>query len=211
MKLAEAFPSFGMITAQPNFFDQLEGKSVALDGLDKNIYDFGQHRLDQGVVEDYCRGIGASDELRRKYLAMDSTLVQNKTNGVQAVFGATTAQFFGQREKFMKVFPLPHEYLIAREEDNELSRKVDKLGWLELSTLKPFVVHMGNHLDELILQEANENGLLDDTAAVSKPVKIHKANLAWKILAVTNRVGFMRKIFKRLYVNLFELYSIEKK
>jgi hypothetical protein len=88
---------------------------------------------------------------------------------------------------------------------------VDALGWLELSTLIPFVVHMGNHLDEWILQEAKESSLLDETDIIAPSVKIHKENLAWKILSVLNHIGFMRKLFKRLYVNLFELYSFEKK
>jgi glycosyltransferase involved in cell wall biosynthesis len=210
MDLAEAFPTSGMITAQPNFFDQLDGKSTALESLNKKSYSLEQRKLDRTVVEDYCHGIGATGELRQKYLDLESVLV--KANNIEAVFGATTAQFLGQREKFLKVFPLPHEYLIAREEDNELSRKVDALGWLELSTLTPYVVHMGNHLDESILQEAKGAGLLDETAVITIPsAKIHKDNLAWKILFAINRIGFIRKFFKRLYVNLFELYSFEKK
>ncbi|MHC1740429.1 MAG: glycosyltransferase family A protein [Anaerolineaceae bacterium] len=211
MRLVEAFPSAGLVTAQPNFFDQLEGKSRALAKLDPTIASTHQQRLDQVVIEDYCRGIGANEELRNKYLNEDSTILQNKANGIQAVFGATTAQFLGSREKFQQVFPLPHDFLIAREEDNELNRKVDSLGWLELSTLKPYVVHMGNHLDEGIIQEAQADGLLGEFVRPAKPADGHKNNLAWRFLVACNRNAFLRKVFKRLYVNLFELYSIEKK
>jgi hypothetical protein len=88
---------------------------------------------------------------------------------------------------------------------------VDALGWLELSTLKPYVVHMGNHLDDFIIKEAQENGLLGESITIGKPINDHKNSLAWRMLVTVNHVRFLRKAFKRLYVNLFELYSIEKK
>ena len=70
---------------------------------------------------------------------------------------------------------------------------------------------MGNHLDETILQEIQDsklNVLLDD---LKNQIINHKSNLAWKFLVKLNGIGFLRQIFKRLYINLFELYSIEKK
>ena len=211
MKLAAAFPHAGLITAQPNFFDQLEGKSHALDVLDKSSISLFERKLDASVIEDYCRGIGAAPELRQKYLDQNSLLLEQKASGVQAVFGATTAQFLSSREKLLQVFPMPHEFLIAREEDNEVNRRIDAKGWLEVSTLRPYVVHMGNHLDESIAAEAKGDGLYTGAVLERKSTKVYKNNFAWKFLAACNRIGFMRKLFKRLYVNLFELYSIEKK
>ena len=211
MKLAEAFPDVGLITAQPNIFDQLEGKSKALAAVDPGKVSVYEQLLEADVIEDYCRGIGATEEMRQKYLAQKSILLESKSSGVKAVFGATTAQYLAPREKIQQVFPMPHEFLIAREEDNELNRRIDAKGWLELSTLRPLVVHMGNHLDEIIAAEAREASLFDGAVVERKPTKIHKNNPAWRVLVALNRVSFLRKLFKRLYVNLFELYSIEKK
>jgi hypothetical protein len=211
MKLAEEFPTAAMITAQPNIFDQLEGKSKVLSELNSNEFSLNSQKLDQAVIENYCRGIGASKEMQEKYLAMDSLIVHRKINGAQAVFGACTAQFLGKREYLEQVFPLHYEFVISREEDNEICRKVDSMRWLQVSTFKPYVIHMGNHLDETILQEIQDsklNVLLDD---LKNQIINHKSNLAWKFLVKLNGIGFLRQIFKRLYINLFELYSIEKK
>jgi glycosyltransferase involved in cell wall biosynthesis len=211
LKLVEAFSDAGLVTAQPNIFDQLEGKSKALAAVDPGKVSVYEQLLETDVIEDYCRGIGATEEMRQKYLAQKSTLLENKSTGVKAVFGATTAQYLAPGEKIQQVFPMPHEFLIAREEDNELNRRIDAKGWLELSTLRPFVVHMGNHLDELIAAEAKEAGLFAGNVIERASTETHKNNPAWRMLVVFNRVSFLRKLFKRLYVNLFELYSIEKK
>ena len=211
LKLAAEFPEAGLITAQPNFFDILEGKSHALDTLDQNALQVTHEKLDRAVVEEYCKGIGVSDEARQKFLSMDSTILRRKTGAIQAVFGSCPAQFMSRREVLQQVFPLPHEFVISREEDNEIIRKVDRMGWLELSTFVPYVVHMGNHLDEAILQEIKASGLSTEAVTIKKASREHKSNFAWKTLVVLNRVGFLRKVFKRLYLNLFELYSIEKK
>jgi glycosyltransferase involved in cell wall biosynthesis len=211
LRLAESFPAAALITAQPNIFDQLEGTSQVALHLDKFGLKTSIEKLDRDVIEDYCRGIGASAENTQKFLALDSLIVANPVTQVKAVYGACTAQFFGRREHLQQFFPTADEYLIAREEDNEISRRVDALDLLQISTLRPFVVHIGNHLDEHILTEIKADGL--DTPAVLRTNESiqHKASSAWRFLARLNRIPFMRKVLKRLYVNLFELYSIEKK
>jgi Glycosyltransferases, probably involved in cell wall biogenesis len=211
MKLAEAFPEAGMITAQPNIFDQLEGKSKAVAELDLSTFSVANEKLNTPAVEEYCRGIGASEEMRKKYLAMEYPVVMQKSNQTKAVIGACTAQFMSKADFLKKVFPLPHEFVISREEDNEICRKVDSFGALEISTFDPFVVHMGNHLDDMIREEIRSNGVLTVQEPKEQRAQTHKSKLAWKLLVSLHRFGFFRKIFKRLYVNLFELYSIEKK
>jgi glycosyltransferase involved in cell wall biosynthesis len=211
LRLAESFPTAALITAQPNIFDQLEGTSQVALHLDKFGLKTSLEKLDKEVIEDYCRGIGASAENTQKFLASDSLIVENPATQVQAVLGACTAQFLGRRTHLQQFFPTAAEYLIAREEDNEISRRVDALDLLQISTLRPYIVHIGNHLDERILAEIKADGL--DTSAVSHMDKsvAYKASTAWHILARINQIPFMRRVLKRLYVNLFELYSIEKK
>jgi len=211
LRLAESFPTAALITAQPNIFDQLEGTSQVALHLDKFGLKTSMEKLDRDVVEDYCRGIGTSAENMQKFLASDCLIIENPTTQVKAVFGACTAQFLGRRKHLQQFFPTLAEYLIAREEDNEISRRVDALDLLQISTLHPYVVHIGNHLDKNILAEISMDGL--DTPEVSRMDESlkYKSNTAWRFLAYLNRIPFMRKMLKRLYVNLFELYSIGKR
>ena len=211
MKLADAFPEAGMITAQPNIYDQLEGKSKIFESLNLSILQIDQEKLDPAAVEEYCAGIGATGEMRQKFLEMKSTVITHKPTGTKAIFGACTAQFMGRSSIFDKVFPLPSDFIIAREEDNNIVRKIEAMGWLEISTMQPYVVHMGNHLDETLQREISLNNLDGELNLVNSETQYHKTGLAWKILVVLNRNGVLKKFFKRLYINLFELYSIEKK
>lgn len=210
-RLAKAFPSAGMITAQPNFFDQLEGKGIAIKSIDSNDVQIFSQTLPEQTIDEYCRGIGVSDETRKGLLKTPSLILDEREHKTQAVYGACTAQFLGKKETFRQIFPLPHDFIIAREEDNELCRRIDSNGWLEISTLQPLVVHMGNHINPEIIKEAEVDGIELDFVESNQEISSHKKNMAWKLIYKLNQNSFFRKVFKRLYINLFELYSLEKK
>jgi glycosyltransferase involved in cell wall biosynthesis len=211
MKIAESFPAAAMITAQPNIFDQLEGKSKVVTHLQDWGIASKLEKLDPRAVEAYCDGIGVNAETRQNFLNSLSLIVENPASRVKAVFGACTAQFMGKREMLQKIFPLPNHFLISREEDNEICRAVDKANWLQLSTVNPYVVHIGNHIDDTISNEAKNDNLNLEKFSFQKRSIEHKDSPAWKMLLMLNRVPLLKRIFRRLYVNLFELYSVEKR
>jgi glycosyltransferase involved in cell wall biosynthesis len=71
-EIIDTFPKAGMVSAQPTFHDVLEGEGKAhlqLDG-DGN-FKYGSYRPEERIVEEYCLGIGADEELSVHYSSKD--------------------------------------------------------------------------------------------------------------------------------------------
>jgi hypothetical protein len=144
LELFEAFPNVGMVTARPYRASQKyseatfewahrQGPGVLTEGVFLDWETGWEHWQSVGVTEaqareDYAKG--------RDY----RLVYQGKT----AFIGASHFQFMARRELLQRIIPLPSEQPMRGERGLDIA--VNEMGFLRLTTEKPFVAHMGNRL-----------------------------------------------------------------
>jgi glycosyltransferase involved in cell wall biosynthesis len=205
------FPSAGMVGAQPCFFDVLKGKGQAHGPLlSSDKFKFLSYKPEKAVVEEYCRGINANPELAAKYHACRLEKIQVDKDGFQAGFGASHMQFLIPSQLAHRILPLPYQSGLSQEEDRQLDLRIDQAGALHLSTIKPYVIHMGNVLDDWVLDLTTRAGLdLDrsewQTSRGQTTTRQRTYGLGW--LA---KHQWSRSMLLRLYNKLFQVLSGNK-
>jgi hypothetical protein len=196
-----------MVAAQPNFFDVMEGKGKAHHSLEgANGYQFREYRPEKAIVEEYCTGIGASTELATQFYEKPLPVIKNLEDGVEAVIGATHMQFLISRQVARQLAPLPATRALLRTETMSLDHRIDEMGYLHLSTLKPYVFHMGNTLSDRLLEEVQ---MLDESSIPAIPKagasrSPQYNNLLKRGLARMARHPRLNPYFVRLYNFLFK-------
>ncbi|HEY5269016.1 MAG TPA: hypothetical protein VII97_01670, partial [Anaerolineales bacterium] len=176
-----------------------------------------EQTLEASAIEEYARGIGLDAEQIGVLKTQPVKVVEERESGVRAVIGASHMQFVMWRETARQIIPLPSEYALNKDEDAYLNQQVDRLGLLHLSTLEPFVYHMGNRLDEHALAEIRRLGLAEIinqplTAQGTPytrsldPVKLR----AFLFISRLSRWSVFRNLTRRLYNFLFEFFAQEK-
>jgi glycosyltransferase involved in cell wall biosynthesis len=218
LEILKAFPDAGLISAQPCFFDALRGKGQAHFALQKDSrYKLTSEILNPSAIEEYGQGIGLSSQEIEELKKTFSQVVEEMVSGVRAVIGASHMQFIMPREVARRIIPLPASFALNRDEDIYLNRNVDQAGFLHLSTLKPYIYHMGNRLNDTTMDEIRQMDL--DSYLKNSPVRelvigsmeIGKSKKsAVRFLNTLSRLSFMRKMLQRLYNLLFFYYSQSK-
>ena len=215
-KILNSFPKTGLVTSQPCLFDILRGNGRAWQSLenDPNL-EISEKHLKESTIEEYARGIGLDAERIARLRTQPVKVAENRMSGVQAVVGASHIQFLMRRDVARKLIPLPCEYALNKDEDAFLNQRIDQLGLWQLSTVEPFIYHMGNRLDENDLSEIQSLGLAEilnqplvriPSVLSSDPVKQHAFNL---ISGLSQWAAF-RNMARRLYNLLFEYFAQEK-
>jgi hypothetical protein len=94
---------------------------------------------------------------------------------------------------------------------------MDKLGFLQLSTLKPFIYHMGNQVDETTLEEVlrdNLGELMKEKPTLrATPVHNQISRAKRRVFGLFDslaRFPFIKKSLQRIYILLFEYYAKTK-
>jgi glycosyltransferase involved in cell wall biosynthesis len=211
MELFKTFPDVGVVSGQPNFYDNIKGPSLAMKNIQEKGYSVPLKCPPSEIVKQFMHVLGYGDDVLDQYLNKQVPTLQDKQNNDRAYLGACHMQFLGKREQLQQILPLPSNMALSTKEDLEFDTRIDNKGWLRLSTTDFFVVHMGNRLDGSVLHELQSEERAADMKQSDVSITNYKDNFAWRFLVACNRIGFIRKIFKRLYINLFELYSLEKK
>jgi len=208
LRILEAFPGPGMVSAQPCMDDVLRGAGTAQRVLeDDPRFAVESRRLDPQVVEEYALGVGLSPERVAQLQRAEVRVVTAREAGVQAVLGATHMQFIMPRAVAQKVVPLPVTYGLGRQEDHNFDLQVDRAGALHLSTLQAYVWHMGNVPDEKTLAEVRGLGLEEVLAGPARRKTPGRKNLFLRSLRRMARLPLLRSLVYRLYNLLFELYA----
>lgn len=218
LEVLEAFPKAGMVAAQPNFYDVMEGQGQAHQALHKDEgYEFGAYHPAPEIVEEYLVGINADEELADRFRSTAAgsgaglPAVTHRSSGVQAVLGASHMQFIIPRTTARQVTPLPATKGLLRRETMSLDYRTDELGYLHLSVLKPYVFHMGNTVNERLRQEVAEiTGAGESEPGAKAPGKIPSrwSEHTMQAAAALARRPFFQRLFLRLYNFLFRaLYS----
>jgi glycosyltransferase involved in cell wall biosynthesis len=215
LEILEAFPDAGLISAQPCFFDALRGKGKAHLTLQKDSrYTLTNEPLDLSDKEEYGHGIGLSLQEMEGLNKSFCQVVEENNSGVRAVIGASHMQFVMPREVARRVIPLPASFALSTDEDTRLNKNVDQAGFLHLSTLKPYIYHIGNRLEQATMEEIHQMDLasyLQDLPAsqtVVTSMEISKSQRsAVRFLNRMAKLPFLKKTLQRFYNLLFFYYS----
>jgi glycosyltransferase involved in cell wall biosynthesis len=209
LQVMKAFPRAGMVGAQPNFYDVMAGEGQAhleLQG-DKSYY-FSDYWPDKDTIDEYCTGIGASEEIAAQFYSRPLPAITEQTSGVQAVIGASHMQFLIPKEVARQVVPLPSTRGLLRKETMSIDYKIDSLGYLHLSTQKPYVFHMGNTVNERLQGEVLRiTGNLSPAVSAPKRAGTKSSTVQRWLTSLAKRPRFNR-LFVRAYNLLFRaLYT----
>ena len=184
LEVLDAFPLAGMVAAQPNFFDVMKGEGRAHLALQQDHqYKFSEYWPEKEIIDEYCTGIGATPELSAQFYKNPLRVVKRIEGNSEAVIGATHMQFLIPRQVARQVIPLPSTKALLRTETMSLDYRIDELGYLHLSVKTPYVVHMGNTLNERLLAEVNglagtSKSMPSQFPAYRSPLKRWLVNLA---------------------------------
>jgi glycosyltransferase involved in cell wall biosynthesis len=215
LAIFDAFPSAGLVFAQPTLFDTLRGTGQAYNQLKADA----RYRLSNVIVpaesvREYTWGFGVNAELEKELMETPVCVAEEKASGVCAVVGGAHNQFLVRREIARRIVPLPAQYALSPIEDSAFNRRVDELGLLQLSTFEPFTFHVGNRLDDWTRREIDHLGLEDVLASsgdrrdrsLSASASRSKQH-ALSLLGRLSRLAFLDRFLRRMYNLLFEFYA----
>lgn len=212
LQVLQSFPQAGMIGAQPNFYDVMQGKGQAHLALHSNPeYLFDEYWPDQAIVDEYCLGIGASEELAAQFHNNPLPSITHQPTATQAIMGASHMQFIIPRQVARQVVPLPSTRGLLRAETMSLDHKIDQLGYLHLSTPESHVFHMGNTVNDRLLQEV-ERITASPVAQekIRKPATARASQAQRWLTSLAKRPRFQRLLL-RAYNLLFRVLYSEAK
>jgi glycosyltransferase involved in cell wall biosynthesis len=215
LNILETFPLCGIVTAQPCYFDSLAGKGKAYFSLQGLTHiEMTSRQADVEATEEYVRSIGDNPELRTRYANHEWQIVRNPIKNVEAVIGASHFQFLAHKSMLEQIIPLPAIYGLNREDDYQIISRIDQMGFLQLSTVTPFVYHMGNQMDESIVKEnlrdhLNEvlNNELEVPSMTNQNQITLKKKISFWLLHQIARLPFFKLLVQRFYNLLFEYYA----
>jgi len=210
-EILKAFPQAGMVSAQPNFYDVMNGKGQAVHALENNPeYAFAPYEPSTEIIDEYCLGIGATPELAERFHQQSLPGIKHLSTGVQAVVGASHMQFLIPQAVARQVTPLPATKALLRAETMSLDHKIDQLGFLHLSTRLPYVFHMGNTLNERLLKEFQQMTSETPVALKAAPNQPGQASLARRWLNRMARTPRGQRQLQRIYNLLFQVLHSDK-
>lgn len=211
LEFFQAFPHVGMVSAQPNFHDVLEGRGEAHLSLQRNEnYRIGEYRPDHAIVEEYCLGIGADENLADRFFDLDLPYITDLRSNTTAVLGATHMQFIIPQDVARQIVPLPVSKGLHREETTSLDRKIDELGYLHLSTQGNYVFHMGNMITEKLLAEIQGLDESKYPSVTSEDLILSKRSVIFRFVLRLLNVPRINQFFLRLYDFLYRALYVEK-
>lgn len=207
------FDRAGIVAVQPPFFDLLKEEFLSLENLRADErYQVEEMLPDMRWVEEYCRGIGISPEKRKHYETTPLYRVKARSGEGEAWIGATHAQFMVSREVGRAILPLPVSGRLMPADAKEINRKPEALGYWQLSTIDSYFYHIGNTLNDLVLEEiaalrkeatpsrVGKQSQTADAAARGAKGVIFRV-MKWMV----NKVPGVRGLFSRVYGFLFRL------
>lgn len=208
-KINESFPGCGMIGAQVIFPDwDVDRGNTRFRKTEDPRYVFSHEKPPQPLWEEYCRARGINGERAEFYREIQLDRVRNVDTGIEAYLGGNShQQWLARGEVIRQILPLPVGLQLAREMDTYQDQKIDQLNYLHLTTTSSYLYHMGNSIDPEIVPEVNRLKLDPDLVNEKNKKVGQKKSLAWKALVWIDRTRQGRKMLRRLYNNLYEIFS----
>lgn len=212
LEILTTFPDAGAVTAYPCFYDALQGKSQAVEKARSHPdYTFSQSLPDEQDVREYAYSINLPQHRLEEILQTPVTIIERRDSPVRAIVGASHMQFVIHKEIARKLTSIPSRYALSTEEDVRFNCQIDALGLLQLSTLKPYLLHMGNHLDEMTMSVIESLGLSQEphpTRTRTLPLGQTEQKIKMiRLLRHLSRWSWFEHMLRRLYNFLFEFYA----
>ena len=214
LEVFNAFDQVGIVSAQPGFFNetqrmrQIAGKMTsALAGVQIDEVD----PLTEAFAE-YCDGVNASAEIRQQ-MAQNRLLLLTPPQGkARAVMGSTSMQFMIRSEVARQVAPLPSTHTLDSDDHMQINRRVESLGYLQLSTTDALTYHMGNSLRGRHTAEAFEVRKRSGSPVPTASNAAHKKRNPLKrtLAKAVSRSSTLERLFRRVYSLIFDLLYAEK-
>lgn len=201
VQILDTFPNAGMVSGLPTWqgFANWTASTVTLAQSDPTT------RLEKSKgwpldwAEDYCETIGWDLDGFTK-LCKDIDVIELKKNGVSAFATCTHCQFVARKEAATIGLPIETGGR-AMWKVWRFDEQMDKAGFMRLSTVRPYVRHMGNRLSDktkdLVVQYELDVNLPTSPTALNLPKPV-----LWFLK--TRRV---RLILGKLYTALFKLIT----
>ncbi len=207
-EILEAFPNAGMVAAQPNFFDVMEGSGQAYHKLENDpLFEFYDYWPEKRITDEYCTGIAAPEQLAKRFYNNPLPAIKQKALGTRAVIGASHMQFLIRQQVARRVVPLSATKGLLRKETMSLDFKVDELGYMHLSTTEPYVYHMGNTITDDLREEVQRiSG--DANAAVAMAASkeaIHLTSKKRRWATILAKHPQINRWLQRIYNALFQV------
>ncbi len=209
LKLLEAAPQVGVVSAQPCFSDVLnrQGKTY-LKLVDPAKIE--EYWPEARIIQEHARGLGGGEERIRRYSSQPLQVLEFGSQQVKAVLGASHMQFLIRRDLARQVIPLPAKTGLSPEEDKEFNQRVDEAGYLHCSLLEPYVVHMGNSLDETLANEIRSDPNMSQAREGTREAILtvgRQPKAKFTLLRGLARVQWVRRWMTRLYNTLFKVLT----
>jgi hypothetical protein len=207
------FDRAGIVAVQPPFFDLLKEELLTLESIRADErFQVEEMIPDLRWVEEYCRGVGIPEEKRSKYQTTPLFRVRTRSGEGEAWIGATHAQFMVSREVGKAILPLPVSGRLMPADAKEINRKPEALGYWQLSTIDSYFYHIGNTLNEQVLEEISTlrnartpDGMSEQAQVTAKAVRGPKGVIFRVLKWMVQKVPGLRGLFTRLYGLLFRL------
>jgi GT2 family glycosyltransferase len=217
LEVFDSFEQAGIVSAQPAFFntpDSIQHMAENMIQVMPDI-DIRQQAPFPEAFEEYCDGINASDEVRQMVTQNQLKVATNSVNRVEAVLGSTSMQFMIRRDVARQLVPLPAEFTLDSDDHQEINRRMQALGFFQLSLPDALVYHMGNTLQSEHIPEANRLKLEADQIVDEAQKEISRPDeenfLKTWLIRATTRSERLKQLVKRLYAMLFDVLYAEKR
>lgn len=216
LKIFDSFNKAGMVSAQPVFFDFLRGQGTTARRISEagNGLKVINVKPRQDIVEEYCDGINASEDLRQQFREQELQVAINELTGGRAVTSATDMQFMLRKEVARRLVPMPIAGALTAKDAIEIPRGIEDLGYWILSTEEPLVWHMGNSIAGQHITEIDQlkDGSLPIRSAKPSPEKEtgFKRKIESLLGASIRRSPYIARTVERIYGGLFSLLYEEQ-
>jgi glycosyltransferase involved in cell wall biosynthesis len=213
LEIFDHFDKAGIVAVQPPFFDLMKDEFLSVESIRAD----GRYQVDEAIpdqrwVEEYCRGVGISEEKRKHYETRPLFKATARSGAGEAWIGATHAQFMVSQEVAKAMLPLPVSGRLMPADAKEINRKPEALGYWQLSTIDSFFYHMGNVLNEQVLEEFSALKRMSPSSSVAKPEQLSfrtKSKVKGRLFKFMKRLVLkipgLRNLFIRFYGFLFRL------
>lgn len=211
LQVFDAFEQVGIVSAQPAFFNTKESVQHMAEKMAQVMPDIGirEQAPFPEAFEEYCDGINASDEIRQLVTQNKLKVATHPENRVEAVLGSTSMQFMIRREVARQLVPLPAEFTLDSDDHQEINKRMEALGYFQLSLLEALVYHMGNTLQGKRMPEINQVLSKKGKSFISSEDERQQPEseniVKTMLIRATQRSDRLKQFVQRIYALLFDV------
>ncbi|HVQ36406.1 MAG TPA: glycosyltransferase family 2 protein [Pyrinomonadaceae bacterium] len=202
LDILKTFPRVGIVNGLParHLMDWATKSTIAEAQANPDIKIEKGRLIPEDVIASLCEGVGRSFDA---YLKETEHLEDVKLThrGVQAYVGAHHFQFVARKSVLSELGPMQATLALGRAE-LEFDEKIDRAGYMRLSTGSQFVFHLGNLLTNKWRQVA-----ADYSVNVSGATRSSSSSLPMQRLRLRIRENsVVKRVLLKLYGSIFKLY-----